>query len=150
MCQNGKVHFVEEPRAKRGERARGLLQKRKRRNTDGSWRTPRANGIKAPFFSLTACKAEVCSNTGGRHRPRHGACSVESALEDLFTMAMPNSQALAPRPARDEWGVYDPQQAGLEALFARLDAKASANAPAPAPATEPLPAPLRPSLRDAQ
>lgn len=35
-------------------------------------------------------------------------------------MATPNSRALA-RPAKDEWGVYDPQQAGLAALFARLD-----------------------------
>lgn len=25
------------------------------------------------------------------------------------------------RPAHDEWGVYDPEQAGLSALFARLD-----------------------------
>ena len=25
------------------------------------------------------------------------------------------------RPAKDEWGVYDPQQAGLAALYARLD-----------------------------
>ena len=25
------------------------------------------------------------------------------------------------RPAKDEWGVYDPQQAGLAALFAKLD-----------------------------
>ena len=49
----------------------------------------------------------------------------------------------------DEWGVYDPQQAGLAALFARLDRptkpvlsdgpKASGNA-----------APERPSLRDAK
>ena len=30
------------------------------------------------------------------------------------------------RPARDEWGVYDPQQAGLAALFARLDAGSAA------------------------
>jgi hypothetical protein len=37
-------------------------------------------------------------------------------------MAIPNSRSLA-RPAKDEWGVYDPQQAGLAALFARLDAK---------------------------
>ena len=29
------------------------------------------------------------------------------------------------RPAHDEWGVYDPEQAGLSALFARLDAKDS-------------------------
>ena len=27
------------------------------------------------------------------------------------------------RPAKDEWGVYDPEQAGLAALYARLDAK---------------------------
>jgi hypothetical protein len=33
------------------------------------------------------------------------------------------------RPPKDEWGVYDPQQAGLAALFARLDTK-----PKPAPA----------------
>lgn len=26
-------------------------------------------------------------------------------------------------PAHDEWGVYDPEQAGLSALFARLDSK---------------------------
>ena len=25
------------------------------------------------------------------------------------------------RPAHDEWGVYDPEQAGLSALFAKLD-----------------------------
>ena len=65
-------------------------------------------------------------------------------------MAIPNSQALARRPARDEWGVYDPQQAGLEALFARLDAKALAAAAPPAPAPEPAQAPARPSLRDTQ
>lgn len=29
------------------------------------------------------------------------------------------------RPAHDEWGVYDPEQAGLSALFARLDSKDS-------------------------
>ena len=27
------------------------------------------------------------------------------------------------RPAQDEWGVYDPEQAGLAALYARLDKK---------------------------
>ena len=36
-------------------------------------------------------------------------------------MALANSRSIA-RPAKDEWGVYDPQQAGLAALFARLDA----------------------------
>jgi hypothetical protein len=30
------------------------------------------------------------------------------------------------RPAKDEWGVYDPQQAGLAALFARLDSGSAA------------------------
>lgn len=29
------------------------------------------------------------------------------------------------RPAHDEWGVYDPEQAGLSALFARLDSRDS-------------------------
>jgi hypothetical protein len=30
------------------------------------------------------------------------------------------SSAAARRPTVDEWGVYDPQQAGLAALFTRL------------------------------
>lgn len=34
------------------------------------------------------------------------------------------------RPAHDEWGVYDPDQAGLTALFARLESKAKAKAAA--------------------
>jgi hypothetical protein len=49
--------------------------------------------------------------------------------------------------------VYDPQQAGLAALFARLDSK-DAKAPAPvvpAAKTElPEAPPARPTLRDAQ
>jgi hypothetical protein len=36
-------------------------------------------------------------------------------------MAIPTNRSLA-RPAKDEWGVYDPQQAGLAALFQRLNA----------------------------
>jgi len=72
-------------------------------------------------------------------------------------MAIPNSRALA-RPAKDEWGVYDPQQAGLAALFARLDQEKPAPAPvAAAPAArkevpEPkrLTIPARPTLRDAK
>lgn len=67
-------------------------------------------------------------------------------------MAIPNSRSLT-RPAKDEWGVYDPQQAGLAALFARLDSK-DATAPAPeAPAVKTEiadAAPARPTLRDAQ
>jgi len=61
------------------------------------------------------------------------------------------------RPAKDEWGVYDPQQAGLAALYARLDAKDPKAAAAPsatsaAPVADPnvdAPRP-RPSLRDAK
>ena len=37
-------------------------------------------------------------------------------------MAINNTQPPA-RPAMDEWGVYDPEQAGLAALFARIDAR---------------------------
>jgi hypothetical protein len=67
-------------------------------------------------------------------------------------MAINNSRPLT-RPAKDEWGVYDPQQAGLAALFARLDSR-DAKAPAPSAAaaqTEtPEAPPARPTLRDAQ
>jgi hypothetical protein len=66
-------------------------------------------------------------------------------------MAIPESRLLA-RPARDEWGVYDPQVAGLAALFARLDAKdAKLSAPeAPAKSTVPDAAPVTPVFRDGQ
>lgn len=72
-------------------------------------------------------------------------------------MAIPTSRALA-RPAKDEWGVYDPQQAGLAALFARLDTDNKVVTPvAAAPAikkdvAEPKIAkvPARPTLRDAK
>jgi hypothetical protein len=65
-------------------------------------------------------------------------------------MAIPISQPLV-RPAKDEWGVYDPQQAGLAALFARLDAKEkSAPVPQAPPAKEmsDYPAPVGPQFRE--
>jgi hypothetical protein len=52
------------------------------------------------------------------------------------------------RPAHDEWGVYDPDQAGLTALFARLDSKAAkAKAESMAQTAGAKPAP-RKDLRD--
>ena len=68
-------------------------------------------------------------------------------------MAIPNTRSLA-RPAHDEWGVYDPQQAGMAALLARLDSKAAKAAPvAAAPASrkdvpEPAKFPARPASRE--
>ncbi len=53
----------------------------------------------------------------------------------------------------DEWGVYDPQQAGLSALYAKLDSRSDAVKPKEeglAKAKEPIKAPERPSLRDAR
>ncbi|HEX6163807.1 MAG TPA: hypothetical protein VFZ31_10595 [Vicinamibacterales bacterium] len=71
-------------------------------------------------------------------------------------MATSNNRSLA-RPAKDEWGVYDPQQAGLAALFQRLDttkdphvttpASRLSMRPAAAPAA-PASIPTRPPLRD--
>ena len=69
-------------------------------------------------------------------------------------MATASKRSLS-RPAKDEWGVYDPQQAGLAALYARLDTKETATAPA-IPAVKAIPeksteaAPPRPTLRDAK
>ncbi len=40
----------------------------------------------------------------------------------------PNSRPAAERPAVDEWGIYDPSQAGLAALFERVEAKRRASA----------------------
>ena len=38
-------------------------------------------------------------------------------------LRVPSSSDRSPRPAVDEWGIYDPSQAGLEALFEKLDQK---------------------------
>jgi hypothetical protein len=59
------------------------------------------------------------------------------------------------RPAMDEWGVYDPQQAGLAALFARIDSRADAARAEDRKPVETTTAPLvaapeRPTLRDAK
>jgi hypothetical protein len=60
---------------------------------------------------------------------------------------MPPSSSTDRRPTVDEWGVYDPQQAGLAALYARLT---PATGPAEGPAqTAPIlvigePPPRRP------
>jgi hypothetical protein len=65
-------------------------------------------------------------------------------------MAITNSRSLG-RPAKDEWGVYDPQQAGLAALFARLDAKDKSASAAQSPATAKEisdAAAVRPAFRD--
>ncbi len=61
-----------------------------------------------------------------------------------------DSSSLA-RPAKDEWGVYDPQQAGLAALYARLDARdkhAAASQPPVVKKENSEPAAARPPLRD--
>ncbi len=59
----------------------------------------------------------------------------------MATTPFPRSPA---KPAMDEWGVYDPEQAGLAALFARLDEKKSA------PKAEERPLPTRPFIRDSE
>ena len=66
-------------------------------------------------------------------------------------MATPTNRSLA-RPAKDEWGVYDPQQAGLAALFARLDTKdAKPSTPAVNKTEQPEAAAARPTtLRNAK
>ncbi|MGE0042704.1 MAG: hypothetical protein AB7H88_14715 [Vicinamibacterales bacterium] len=55
--------------------------------------------------------------------------------------ATPRRRPLAPRPAVDEWGMYDPEQAGLAALFARLDARSRPAPPTDAPADTPADGP---------
>lgn len=50
----------------------------------------------------------------------------------------------------DEWGVFDPQQAGLAALFARIDARASMAVSDSGNDKETPAANSRPSLSDAK
>jgi hypothetical protein len=47
-------------------------------------------------------------------------------------MPMTPSSTAARRPTVDEWGVYDPQQAGLAALYTRLTTPAATAEPAEA------------------
>jgi hypothetical protein len=68
-------------------------------------------------------------------------------------MAISSRSPKRTRPAHDEWGVYDPQQAGLAALYARLDARDKAATALPLPAAKSEiadAAPARPTLRDAK
>lgn len=37
--------------------------------------------------------------------------------------SLPVSSSTEDRPAVDEWGIYDPSKAGLEALFERLQSR---------------------------
>lgn len=64
-------------------------------------------------------------------------------------MATSASRPIA-RPAVDEWGVYDPQQAGLAALFARLDAKKTGEPPDARLQLAGAAEPARPTRRDAK
>jgi hypothetical protein len=41
---------------------------------------------------------------------------VESLKPDLIPDLLPSD----PRPVQDEWGIYDPEQAGFEAVLRRL------------------------------
>src|SRR5688572_27011924 len=70
---------------------------------------------------------------GGRgDKSRHVACSIQGApCSWEMLMATTNNRSLA-RPAKDEWGVYDPQQAGLAALFQRLDSAKDTHGTTPA------------------
>jgi hypothetical protein len=66
-------------------------------------------------------------------------------------MAITNPRSNAARPAKDEWGVYDPEQAGLAALYARLDSKdtKAVKAAEANPAAKPAPkiAAAKPTVR---
>jgi len=64
-------------------------------------------------------------------------------------MATTNIRATV-RPAMDEWGVYDPEQAGLAALLRRLDTAAKPAVNDCVQATEQPAAAERPSLRGAK
>jgi hypothetical protein len=50
-----------------------------------------------------------------------------------MSLRPPRSSSSSPdRPPVDEWGIYDPSQAGLEALFELLDARRRSGAEADA------------------
>jgi hypothetical protein len=115
----------------------------------GGWR-------KRQPVSLTSSVLRGCPLDRISHR--RGMCLALTGLllllKELMALASAKSRSLV-RPAKDEWGVYDPEQAGIAALLARLDkdaARPPAVAAAPTPKKDvPEPAaPNRPTLRDAK
>jgi len=44
------------------------------------------------------------------------ATGVESVKPGLIPVSLPSDS----RPVQDEWGIYDPEQAGLEAVLRKL------------------------------
>jgi hypothetical protein len=62
-------------------------------------------------------------------------------------MATTTTRTNVARPAKDEWGVYDPEQAGLAALYARLDSKDPKAATVADSKTAPKIAAAKPSQR---
>ena len=102
--------------------------------------------------------AKLMQQTGFRRLPDAGLrrhvtcsrswCSLRAILETYMATLPPRSTV---RPAHDEWGVYDPEQAGLSALFARLDSKAASKAAAETAADKlAAQAPSRANPRDSQ
>ena len=79
------------------------------------------------------------------------AVGLGATLEQSWKLMATLPPRSTVRPAHDEWGVYDPEQAGLSELFARLDSKAATKAAAET-AAEKLAAqlPSRSDLRDSQ
>jgi CheY-like chemotaxis protein len=83
--------------------------------------------------------------------PRRSAVAKEPTLEAPAR----KKKARKPKPVEDEWGMFDPSQAGVEALLAALDAKAAQEdaededepeEPTAPVDTEPVPASPRPRL----
>jgi len=63
-------------------------------------------------------------------------------------MPMTPSSTAVRRPTVDEWGVYDPQQAGLAALFTRLTTTPGPRPDAGVPTGHPEPlSPPKPTTR---
>ena len=96
-----------------------------------------------PKFSLPrggvaqhpACirRLDAISGGGSAAPGRHAPCSRHGRQPPGSSKARPfkPSSAATPRPTVDEWGIYDPQQAGLAALFTRLAAAPASGGAAP-------------------
>jgi hypothetical protein len=79
-----------------------------------------------PFHQVTREFRPDLEGTGpGGRGTTLAPCLIAVAPRELL-LAMPMTPSSADRrPTVDEWGVYDPQQAGLAALYTKLATKAS-------------------------
>ena len=149
MCQTGKPDAPNKEGVTSARWRDSRLHICKRVHVIGGCAAGLAPRLRQRETTVTHTNGTGCAFSTAQPPSRHMACSNADRNLQARTMAITNTQPPA-RPAMDEWGVYDPQQAGLAALYARLDPPVKPVVDDRPKAIENSAAPERPSLGDAK